>query len=111
MLGNRFRHRIDIEHKVSSQDAVSGAVTVTWEKLKTGEPADALTGPGKEYMGANAMQSDTDARFTVHWFSGLTQKMRILWDGRVYNIKTFTTDRTARRYYFIEATEGVNDGE
>ena len=102
--------KIVIEEPARVQDAISGASTLTWSQVRECG-AEVLTGPGKEYMQAGAVQSDTDARIKIRWFKGLTQKMRILWDGRVYNIKTFTTDRTARRYYFIEATEGVNDGE
>lgn len=110
MRAGALRHRVVIEEPVRSQDPVTGVSTLNWSAVrKCG--AEVLTGPGKEYLQSGAVQSDTDARINIRWFSGLTQKMRILWDGRVYNIKTFTTDRTARRYYFIEATEGVNDGE
>lgn len=104
------RHSITIQEPVRTQDTTTGVSSVEWSKVRQCF-AEVLTGPGKEYMQAGAVQSDTDARISIDWFSGLTQKMRILWDGRVYNIKTFTTDRTARRHYFIEATEGVNDGE
>lgn len=105
-----WRHFITIEEPVNTQNATTGVNTVTWSQVRQCF-AEVLTGPGKEYLQAGSVQSDTDARINIDWFSGLSQKMRILWDGKVYNIKTFTTDRTARRYYFIEATEGVNDGE
>jgi len=111
MLGNRFRHRITIQEPVNTQNSVTGAVTVTWANVKADEPAEALTGPGREFMQSGAIQADTDARFTVRWFSGLSQNMRIVWDGRIYNIKTFTTDRTGRKFYNIECSdEGVNEG-
>lgn len=111
MNPGRMRHRIDIQQRVSSQDATTGEETWSWENLKSSLPAEALTGPGRESLQAGALQADTTARFTIRWFSGLTQSMRIVWDGRIYNIKTFTTDRTNRRYYYIDAgDEGVNSG-
>lgn len=110
MLGHRFRHRLTIQEPVNTQDGVTGEISVSWANVKSDEPSEALTGPGREFIQSGAIQSDTDARFTVRWFSGLTQDMRILWDGRTYDIKTFTTDRTGRKFYFIEGKEGVNDG-
>lgn len=109
MLGHRFRHRVTIQEPVNTQDAVTGEVTVTWNAVRSNEPAEALMGPGREFNESGARQADTDARFTVRYFTGLTQAMRVLWDGRIYDIKTFTTDRVGR-FYFIEGTEGVNDG-
>jgi len=111
MLGNRFRHRVTIQEPVNTQDSETGAVTVVWSDVKTNEPAEALAGPGSESVMSASMQADTEARISVRWFPGLSQKMRVLWDGRTYNIKTFTTDRTGRKFYFIECgDEGVNEG-
>lgn len=111
MRGSRFRHRVTIQQPVEAQDPITGAVTVTWSDVKTAEPAEVLTGPGREFLQDGAMQSDTAARITIRWFDGLSQKMRILWDGKTYNIKTFTIDRTGRRFYMIECgDEGVNEG-
>lgn len=111
MLGHRFRHRITIEKPVKTQDAVTGEMSVSWEVVRAHEPADVMTGPGRERVISNAMQSDTKAKITVRWFADLDQKMRIKWDGNTYNIKSFEVDRTARRFYYIECgDEGVNEG-
>ena len=69
-----------------------------------------LTGPGREFVAATAEQGETVARINMRWFPGLTADMRILWDGRVYNLKPPETDSTERREYRIQCTDGVNDG-
>lgn len=106
----KYRHRVTIEHQVPIRDPGDGSEIVTWEVFQAGVPAEVLTGPGRELVAANAEQAETVARINMRWFPGLTSDMRILWDGRVYNIKPPETDSTARREYRIQCTDGVNDG-
>lgn len=106
----KYRHRVTIEHQVTARDPGDGSEVLTWEVLYAAVPADVLTGPGREFNAANAEQAETVARINMRWFPGLTADMRILWDGRVYNIKPPETDSTGRREYRIQCTDGVNDG-
>lgn len=106
----KYRHRVTIEHQVTTRDPGDGSEIVTWEVFQDAVPADVLTGPGREFVAANAGQAETVARINMRWFPGLTSQMRILWDGRVYNLNPPETDATARREYRIQCTDGVNDG-
>ena len=106
----KYRHRVTIEHQVTTRDPGDGSEIVAWEVFQAGVPAEVLTGPGREFNAANAEQAETVARINMRWFPGLTADMRILWDGLVYNIKPPETDSTARREYRIQCTDGVNDG-
>lgn len=116
MLGRRLRHRIAIEEPIAAQDARTGEITVRWQVVTRGGvrlnsvPAEVLTGPGREFATAGAEQADTSARITVRWFRGLTQQMRIVWDGDTYNIVSVATDRTGRRDYRIVCRHGVHPG-
>lgn len=117
MLAARLRHRVKIEEPVEAQDPVTGAVTVTWQTVMLDSntpldavPAEVLTGPGREFYQSGAQQSETKARINIRWFEGLDQKMRIVWDGKTYNILTFETDVTGRREWRIQCGEGVNQG-
>jgi len=118
MLAARLRHIVKIEEPVETQDPVTGVVDVTWQTVMLDSntpldevPAEVLTGPGREFYQSGAEQSSTKARINIRWFAGLDQKMRIVWDGKTYNIKSFETDVTGRREYRITCgDEGVNQG-
>ena len=118
MLNNRLRHRIDIQDRVTVQSSNTGAVTTSWENVILGDgtelegvPAEVLTGPGREFTQSGSEQAEISARINVRWFPGLTQKMRIVWDGNIFNIHSIETDLTDRREYRLKCTTGVNDGQ
>lgn len=116
MLSYRLRHRVHIQYPDEAQDEESGEMVTTWKTLKVGGrsmssvPAEVLTGPGRESRGSQAVQAETDARINMRWFPGLDQTMRILWDGRIYNIGGMATDVTGRKEWRLTCAEGVNDG-
>ena len=114
---HRLRMRVAIQERIETQDAVTGEMLATWQNVWLDSdteldsvPAEVLTGPGRELVAANAMQAETSARINMRWFPGLTQAMRILWDGKVYNIRSIETDRTGRMEYRTTCTDGVNAG-
>lgn len=117
MLSHEFRHRVDIQERTDTQDATTGELTTTWASYVLNSnvtlssvPAKVITAFGREFRESGVDQGETKAIMFVRWFPGLTQKMRIVWDSKTYNIKTYETDFTARRWYRIECTEGVNEG-
>lgn len=117
MLAARLRHRVTFQEQVNSQDPVTGAVSLSWEnawidsstELKD-VPAEVLTGPGREWVGAATINAETSARINLRWFPGLRQSWRILWDGRVYNIESMETDATARREWRLRCVDGPSEG-
>lgn len=117
MLAHRLRHRIEIQEQVEIKDPATGAVVVSWQTLQVGGrpmdqvPAEVLTGPGRELIAAGAKWGETTARINLRWFPGLTQKMRVLWDGRIYNIVSLETDLTGRQEWRLRCEDGVNDGQ
>jgi len=116
MQSYRLRHRIAIEVAIDTQDSQTGVVEVTWQPFvlngvsMSSVPAEVLTGPGKEAKAAGVIQSPEMMRVNFRWFPGLTEKMRIIWDGRIANITGLETDITGRREWRITAEYGVNDG-
>jgi len=118
MLSHRLRHRVAVQQQVQTQNATTGAVSVSWQNVTlsggvalNNVPAEVLTGQGKEMFQAEARQAEIAARINLRWFPGLTQAMRILWDGKIFNIQSIETDATARREYRLRCTAGVNDGQ
>lgn len=110
MLAYRLRHRVTIQYQAEAQDTNTGAVTTSWVNLYAGVPAEVLTGMGREFQQSASTQAEIAARINMRWFPGLTESMRILWDGKVFNIHAIETDATARREYRLKCTAGVNDG-
>lgn len=117
MLASRLRHRIEIQEQYEDQDSNTGAITKSWDTVYLDSntpldsvPAEVLTGAGREFNASGAIQAEVAARINLRWFPGLTQSMRIKWDGRIYNIGSIETDRTARREYRLRVTGGVNAG-
>lgn len=115
-----YAHRVHLQEKVETQDPVTGSITHAWttfyidgnsDKPADSVPAEVLTGPGKEQIAADAKQAQTTARINLPWFAGLLPTMRILWDGRVYDITSIEIDRTARMQYRLTCTDGLTDGE
>lgn len=106
----KYRHRVTIEQQVESRDAMGGVV-VTWLEFAANVPAEVLTGPGREAVAADQQQADIAARINLRYLPGLTAKMRIVWDGRVFNIEGEPDlDPTARREMRCKCTAGMNDG-
>lgn len=118
MLSHRLRHRVAIQEQVETQNSNTGAYSVAWENVMldsdtelSAVPAEVLTGAGREFEQGGAIQGEIAARINLRWFPGLTQAMRIVWDGQVFNIHSIETDATARREYRLKCTAGVNDGQ
>lgn len=118
MLSHRLRHRVAVQEQVETQNSTTGAISIAWQNVTLSDgtilsavPAEVLTGAGRETIEGDARQSEISARINLRWFPGLTQSMRIVWDGNVYNISSIETDITARREYRLKCTSGLNDGQ
>lgn len=118
MLSHRLRHRVAVQEQVESQNSTTGAISISWQNVTlvdstilSAVPAEVLTGSGKEMIEGGVRQGEIAARINMRWFPGLTQAMRIIWDGQIFNIKSIETDVTARREYRLRCTAGINDGQ
>lgn len=110
MLAHRLRHRVDIEKQVHEQNPATGRVKTTWEPFMSDVPAEVLTGPGRERVASGAVQAEVAARINLRWFPGLDPSMRVVWDGRKFNISSIETDVTARREYRLICAASVDEG-
>ena len=117
MLSYRLRHRVAVQENIPTQDPASGEMLPSWGNVVIDSsteldavPAEVLLGPGKEFAGEGATQAQIDARINLRWFAGLTQAMRILWDGRIFNIESIETDLTGREEWRLKCSAGVSEG-
>lgn len=119
MQAYRLRHSITFQQPVETRDPLTGGLLVDWQdaevggKKMVGYPAEVLTGEGRELLAADTIKAQIAARINVPWFSVGEQELatwRILWDGRIYNIESISTDKSARREWRFKCSGGVNNG-
>lgn len=124
MLAHRLRHRITFLHNAPvERDSANVPIPGTggWQPVTLPDglvlqdiPAEVLTGPGREFQGGAATQSETSARINLRWFPASERGMaawRIDWDGRIYNITSIETDITARREWRLRVVDGPSEGQ
>jgi phage head-tail adaptor, putative, SPP1 family len=85
MRAGRLRHKIEIQQVVETQSA-TGAVINTWQ---TYYQARASYEPksGKEAYTAQQEHAQATAMFRMRYKAGITTKMRLIYDNRVFDIE------------------------
>jgi SPP1 family predicted phage head-tail adaptor len=79
-----FRHRITLQELVTGQDE-AGQPVQEWQDVATVWGAvEPLR--GREYFAAQQVQSEVTTRIRIRYRSGVRPDMRVLYDGRLYNI-------------------------
>lgn len=77
--------RIRIQALTPGQNSTYGEPTEAWtDWLVTWANVTPLT--GRELYDARQLSAEVDTRFRVRWKSGLVPTMRILYDGKIYDI-------------------------
>ena len=117
MLTDRLRHRVTIQQRIITQDFQTGETVTTWENVWLDSetelvdvPAQILTGPGREIMGAGSKQAEDTVRINLRWFPGFNVGWRVLWDGHVYDVTSVEYDSTTRKEMRLRATGGLSEG-
>jgi SPP1 family predicted phage head-tail adaptor len=107
MRAGRLRHVIVIEQQSGSQDEY-GAPGVTWSTFATVRAGVEPT-MGKERFATAQTVAEADTVFTIRYLAGVLPTMRILHDGRVFNIAAPAMDPDGRkRELRLLATEVVS---
>lgn len=123
MQAHRLRHRVtfqryyDVEkdgdgYAIPGTGGYQTVVLPSGLKLEN-VPAEVLTGPGREWIASGAKQSEVSGRINLRWFPSTEKELaawRVLWDGRIYNITSATTDATSRREWRLLVVDGPTEG-
>lgn len=81
----QYKFQIIIEKPVAGKNA-TGEQEFTWVMFRT-VWADYIAKGGNEIFNAQHFSAEVDAVFKMRYISGLNEKMRIRFNGRLYNIK------------------------
>jgi SPP1 family predicted phage head-tail adaptor len=104
----QLRHKIRFQ-KLEGQEDELGQYRETWV-----DDASAWcmikTMQGREYYAAAASQSENTYRFVMRYRPGIDSSMRIVYQGRIFNIDSAINDDEMNRTLTLIAKEkGVND--
>lgn len=85
MRAGRLRHRVELQDYTWVQNQNTGAITYLWVMVDTIwasiEPLQ-----GREFIAAQAIQSETTVRIRMRYRAGMKTSMRIVHDMVLYNI-------------------------
>lgn len=110
MQAGKLRHWIVLQKPEKVQDTKTGAVRNIWVDVAE-LWADVVAVSAREFIAAQAVQSSVTTRITIRYRSDVTNKHRILFDGRIFNIEGVLSDpKSGREYITLPCSEGVNDG-
>ena len=104
-----MRFRIKIEYESTSQDA-EGIETTTWLTLVDDLPAGVIGLSGRELDAVGQLGSQYNARITIYKRSDIDESMRIVFDGRIYDIIDIIPDPTNELYQSIMSRTGFTNG-
>lgn len=108
MRAGRLRHLVIIQEPTETNDTQGQAVK-TWGTFATVHAAvEPLT--GREYFAAQQINAETSTKITIRYLAGITQKMRVSYDSRLYNIEGMKNIGERDRQIELMCSEGVNDG-
>lgn len=86
-------------------------MTTSWETVWESVPASLEPLSAREFIAAQATQSQITARIVIRYREGLNAAMRILHNGRIYNIHGILSDPVSGLDYLtLPCSEGVSDG-
>lgn len=79
-----FRHRVTLQQRAADQDE-AGQPVDTWKDVATVWGAvEPLR--GREYFAAAQVQAEVTTRIRIRYCRGIRPDMRVLYDGRLFNI-------------------------
>lgn len=111
LKAGRLRHRVDIQARQDVQDPVTGEMVPGWVTVWPSVPAAIEPLSAREFIAAQAVQSNISARVVIRYREGLLPDMRILHRGKIYNPAGWLPDPVrGNEYLTAPCSEGVNEG-
>ena len=110
MRNGKLRHRITLQRPGLSQDPQTGEMIPGWQDVATVwasiEPLSA-----REFIAAQAGQSEVSARVVIRHRDDVDATMRALYRGKLYNIHGVLADpKSGLEYLTLPVSEGTRDG-
>lgn len=108
MRGRTLRHRITLQQRSATPDAL-GQESQTWSEVAT-VAANAEPLSGREFFAAGQTHAAAEVRFTIRRRTGVTPAMRVLWNGVPHDIVAPPIDLQGRGEYLeLMCSSGIRD--
>ena len=104
-----MRHTAVIQKKVRSQDA-DGLGAFVWTDLHTSVPCSVLAISGKEFVATSQLGSEITVRITLYNITPFDAAMRLVVNGKNYDILDILPDPTDNVYLTVMARQGISNG-
>lgn len=108
MQAGKRNHIVTIQAKTPATGEYGGT-TYTWATFATVWAA-IMPLRGRDLVAAQAAQNETTVRFNIRWISGLTESMRIVYNGKNYDITALIDIDEKHVEYDIMAKTGLSEG-
>lgn len=107
VAAGRLRHRVTIQRPGTTQDPITGEMVNTWADYLSlwahVEPASV-----REFIAADAEQSEVRGKITLRYRNDLDATMRVLHRGAVYQILGVMADnQSGLEWITLAVSEGV----
>lgn len=105
-----LRHRIIIQRPVETQDATTGAISVSWQTVAT-VWAEIVPMSANEFVASQSMASEVTTRITIRYRSDVIPKMRVIHavKNAYYNIEGVLPDKdSGMEYLTLPCSNGLN---
>lgn len=108
MAIGELKHRIIFQRFITTIND-NGFEVEAWEDYKT-VWASVSNLSGKEYYQASAVQEEKTVKFLIRYTDGVDTSMRILFEGKQYNITSIDNIKYKNKYIEIKALEVDSSG-
>ena len=107
-----MRHQIEIQHKVTPRDPMTGEFGEPAWDLFAKVWAQVTPLSARDLIAAQAAQSEATARIVIRYRIGVLSTMRIVYRDEVYSIEgpPLEDPNSGREYLTILVSKGVKDG-
>lgn len=103
----KLRHRVEIQHQVTTQDQTNGEMTTEWAKYGD-RWAEYVASSVRDFIAAGANQSQVGGRFVFRADPGIVPTMRVIHRGQVFAILGVMPDPdSGLEYITTPVTQGV----
>jgi SPP1 family predicted phage head-tail adaptor len=103
-----LRRRVTVQQRTVSVDTF-GQQAVSWSSFLECW-ADIQPSSGRELIAAQAQQSEVTHQVVIRYRSGVLPAMRVLYQGRVFDIQSVIDVDTQHRRLALMCSEGLNQG-
>lgn len=110
MQAGKLRHVVTLQSRVETPDPSTGALVVTWPDFEADVRADVRYLGGLETLKADALTAVTRASVRIRYRAGVVETMRVVHDGKNFDIKNISPDDTGRRWLDLACETGASNG-